>query len=574
MQLATEPNGVDMIRRPRLSRTVGAAAAATIAAGALAAVTLTGTSATAAAAGTGTGYLHTNGSKIVDSSGNVVRLTGLNWFGNETDIGTFHGLWAGKPVTWTQQLDHMASLGYNTIRVPYTGSVVRSTKAVTGVNSDTNPDLQGLTGLQILDRVVNYAGSKGMRIILDRHRPTTAAQTPLWNGGGVSEASEIDDWKFLAQHYANNTTVVGADLFNEPHAEGTDPQGTGADWGGGDARDWRLAAERIGNAILAVQSNWLIIVEGVSCNLPSGGSPNIYDSTPDDPMACTWWGGNLSLAAQYPVRLNVANRLVYSAHDYGISVYDHQDWFDTTKHPDFPANLPAVWDHYWGYLAKQNIAPILVGEFGSTLADPRDTQWMKTLMKYIGDNGLSFTYWSWNPDSGDTGGIVSDDWNTVNQAKQAIVGPYLVPPVGGGSTTPSPTTPSPTTTSPSPTTTPPTPTTTPPTPTTTPPTTTTPVPSGACTATYTSVNVYSGGFQGQVTVKAGSAAISSWTVTITLASGQTITQLWNGSLTSSGTTATVKNLSYNGSVAAGATTTFGYLGSGSGTAPTLTCSAS
>ena len=67
--------------------------------------------------------------------------------------------------------------------------------------------------------------------------------------------------------------------------------------------------------------------------------------------------------------LNVANRLVYSAHDYGISVYDRQPWFND---PTFPANLPAVWDHFWGYLYKQNIAPILVGEFGSTLANPLD----------------------------------------------------------------------------------------------------------------------------------------------------------------------------------------------------------
>ena len=529
-------------RRKRI-KVGGILAAATLVAGTLVAVTLQSGAAQAATGGTGTGYLHTNGNKIVDSTGATVRLTGLNWFGMETDNHTFHGLWAGRPATWTEQLDHMAALGYNTIRVPYTGSSLAAGATATSVNSDTNPDLLGLSPMQILDKVVAYAGQKGMRIILDRHRPTTAGQTALWNGGGVSEASEIADWQMLAQHYANNPTVVGADLFNEPHADGTDPQGTGADWGGGDARDWRLAAERIGNAILATNSNWLIIVEGVSCNLPSGGTPNVWDSIPDDPMACDWWGGNLSLAGQFPVRLNVANRLVYSAHDYGISVYDHQDWFDTTKHPDFPANLPAVWDHFWGYLYKQNVAPILVGEFGSTLQDPRDTQWMKALMSYMGTgvNGMSFTYWSWNPDSGDTGGIVSDDWFTVNQAKQAIVGPYLIPPVGsGGPTTGGPTTGGPT---------------------------------GSCTATYTTVNSYPGGFQGSVTVKAGTSAITSWTVTWTLASGQSITQLWSGALTTSGSNVTVKNLSYNGSLAAGATTTFGFNGAGTASTPTVSCSA-
>ncbi len=40
-----------------------------------------------------------------------------------------------------------------------------------------------------------------------------------------------------------------------------------------------------------------------------------------------------------------------------------RSWF---KAPDYPANLPAIWDKYWGYLYKQNIAPIMMGEFGST----------------------------------------------------------------------------------------------------------------------------------------------------------------------------------------------------------------
>jgi len=50
--------------------------------------------------------------------------------------------------------------------------------------------------------------------------------------------------------------VIGADLHNEPHGPAT--------WGSGDvATDWRLAAERAGNAILKVNPDWLIIVQGV-----------------------------------------------------------------------------------------------------------------------------------------------------------------------------------------------------------------------------------------------------------------------------------------------------------------------
>jgi endoglucanase len=392
----------------------------------LVAVTISATP--AAAAGTGTGFLHTSGNKIVDSTGATVRLTGINWFGMETDNRTFHGLWAS--VTWTSMIDHMASLGYNTIRVPYSGDALKPGATATGINDFTNPDLVGLSPLQILDKVVDYAGRRGMRIVLDRHRPSAAGQTPLWYTSSVSEASMIADWQTLARRYAGNPTVIGGDLFNEPHAEGTDPNGTGACWGcGATARDWRLAAQRIGNAVLSANANWLVFVEGVSC--PSGGSPNVWDGVPDDPMECDWWGGNLARAGEFPVQLSVPNRLVYAPHDYGISVFDRQPWF---KDPNFPNNLPAVWDHFWGYLHRQNIAPIMVGEFGSTLANPLDTQWLTKLMSYMGTgvNGMSFTYWSWNPNSGDTGGIVQDDWVTVNQNKQSILQPYLIAPVASG----------------------------------------------------------------------------------------------------------------------------------------------
>jgi lytic cellulose monooxygenase (C4-dehydrogenating) len=131
-----------------------------------------------------------------------------------------------------------------------------------------------------------------------------------------------------------------------------------------------------------------------------------------------------------------------------------------------------------------------------------------------------------------------------------------------------------------PTTTPPVTTTTrPPTTTTTsrPPTTTTsgPPTTGACSATYTITNQWPGGFQGEVRVTAGSAAITGWTVNWTFAGGQTVTQSWNTALTPSGSAMSARNVAWNGSLAAGASTTFGFLGSWNGTnpVPALTCAA-
>src|SRR5690349_3660392 len=111
-------------------------AALAAAAPVLVAATVTAGPASAATAGTGTGYLHTSGNKILDSTGATVRLTGINWFGMETDNKTFHGLWSSNP--WRSQLDTMARLGYNTLRVPFSNDALKPGAAATGVNDYVN----------------------------------------------------------------------------------------------------------------------------------------------------------------------------------------------------------------------------------------------------------------------------------------------------------------------------------------------------------------------------------------------------------------------------------------------------
>nr|BBH87659.1 hypothetical protein KTC_24100 [Thermosporothrix sp. COM3] len=366
----------------------------------------------------GSGYWHTDGSRILDANNQPVRIAGINWFGFETANYTVHGLWTRN---YRDMLDQIKSLGYNTIRLPYSNQLFDAGSTPTGIDFAKNPDLQGLTGLQIMDKIINYSGQIGLRIILDRHRPDSGGQSALWYTSAYPESRWLSDWKMLASRYKGNTTVIGADLHNEPHAP--------ACWGCGDTSlDWRLAAERAGNAILSVNPDWLIFVEGVDCYVSGGGTNG----------GCYWWGGNLTGAQDYPVRLSVPGRLVYSAHDYPSSVYP-QSWFSD---PNYPNNLPALWDQRWGYLHKQGTAPVLLGEFGTKLQSTSDQQWLSKLTQYLGNgtSGMHWTFWSWNPNSGDTGGILNDDWTTVNQAKQAYLNPILFPLDGGnGGGTPTPT---------------------------------------------------------------------------------------------------------------------------------------
>jgi endoglucanase len=204
----------------------------------------------------------------------------------------------------------------------------------------------------------------------------------------------------LARHYLGNRTVIAADLHNEPHG--------GATWGDGKATDWRQAAQRAGNAVLAVNPHLLILVEGIQ----------YYHNDQ------YWWGGQLLGAAQYPVRLSHPDKLVYSPHDYGPSV-SPEAWFSA---PDYPNNLPAVWNQHWGDLPGQG-TPILVGEFsGKSVGDDPEGKWQRALVSYLDKRGIGLIYWAWNPDSTDTDGMLSKDWTTINKRElDAVLGRLPVP---------------------------------------------------------------------------------------------------------------------------------------------------
>ncbi|MBC9005033.1 cellulose binding domain-containing protein, partial [Micromonospora aurantiaca (nom. illeg.)] len=113
-----------------------------------------------------------------------------------------------------------------------------------------------------------------------------------------------------------------------------------------------------------------------------------------------------------------------------------------------------------------------------------------------------------------------------------------------------------------------------PAPTTPAPTTSPTMPSGTCMAVYKVVSAWNGGFQGEVMIMNHSTrTYSGWTANWTWPSGQTINQVWNGTLSGSGASVSVSNAAYNGSVPPEGTTTFGFTANFSGTnsLPTVTC---
>ncbi|MEU6621185.1 glycoside hydrolase family 18 chitinase [Streptomyces litmocidini] len=90
----------------------------------------------------------------------------------------------------------------------------------------------------------------------------------------------------------------------------------------------------------------------------------------------------------------------------------------------------------------------------------------------------------------------------------------------------------------------------------------------SATATYTKTQDWGTGFGASWTVKnTGTTTISSWTVEWDYPSGTSVTSAWDATVTSSGTHWTAKNVGWNGTLAPGASVSFGYNGAGPG-APT------
>ncbi len=353
-------------------------------------------------------FLTRSGNNLYDSAENEVRLTGVNWFGFETSLKLPHGLWARDYISMLQQIH---DLGFNCVRLPWSNEIITSEEIVNvntwgpdpynGANP-MNMELVGKTPLEALDVIIDAAQDLGLKVILDNHSRAADGylNEQLWYTDSFTEEQWIDDWLFLAGRYVNNNTVVGFDLNNEPHGI--------ASWGSGDElTDWKAAAELCANAIQEVNSNALIIVEGIE-----NYNGDYY-----------WWGGNLAGVSGSPIEISYMDKLVYSSHEYGPEVH-FQPWFGE---PEFPENMPPIWESHFGYIMDNNEGHILIGEFGIRDESSHggiEGVWFTSFLEYMAED-YSWTFWCFNPNSGDTGGILQDDWCSVNQWKIDYLEPHM-----------------------------------------------------------------------------------------------------------------------------------------------------
>ena len=317
-------------------------------------------------------------------------LHGLNWFGLETDARALFGVQEAQRSVG-DFLRQVKSLGFNALRVPLSPESIDPGYPTPDWAKRGEID----TGREHFEELAREARDAGLYMLWDIHtcssavgfRKTGPTDPACTDYGQQRWLANLGTLARLANEYAPH--VVGIDLFNEPY---------GLTW-----EAWKALAEEGGRTVLRENPRILVFVEGVGSEGYQGGEG-------------VFWGENLTGVAAAPIDLPAA-RLVYSPHVYGPSVYA-QPYFSAASFPD---NMPAVWDKHFGYLFQAGAA-VVPGEFGGRYTGT-DRIWQDAFVDYLRarSSSKSFFYWSLNPNSGDTGGLLLDDWRTVDPGKQSLL---------------------------------------------------------------------------------------------------------------------------------------------------------
>ncbi|MBQ8079007.1 MAG: cellulase family glycosylhydrolase [Oscillospiraceae bacterium] len=393
-------------------------------------------------------WLHVENGKVVDMYGNEVWMTGVNWFGYNVGSQIFDGAWSANVHNCLKLIsDH----GFNLLRVPMSTEIILQWKngepdPMIKLNEYENPELtvEGVVGgkakysFDIWNQVVAWCREEGIKIMMDVHSASTNAaghQYPLWYDDNFSTDDWLEALSWFSEYYKDDDTIIAIDLKNEPH--GKPEEGKFAKWDDStDENNWKYAAERGAMACLEQNPNLLIMVEGTECypDFSRGAdwsTPSVDYAHYGEPSKVfgAWWGGNLRGVKDHPVDIGeYTKQIVYSPHDYGPEVYK-QSWFyleDDTKTFDRQSLLDDYWYDSWAYLVEENRYPLLMGEWGGWVDEEHDKtgenrHWLQEIRDYMTDKHIHHTFWCFNENSSDTGGLVYDNFQKWDDVKYEFI---------------------------------------------------------------------------------------------------------------------------------------------------------
>jgi aryl-phospho-beta-D-glucosidase BglC (GH1 family) len=404
----------------------------------------------------------TRGAQLIGVDGAPLTIKGVNWFGYENGQTNPDGLW-GKVddaivadfvnVVWRMQL-----LGFNTIRLPFSFRDLESAtpkdpkyatcKAITPAEMAASVTPPGVTppvgpvppirapvakhdpticnDYVPMDSMRNrffwamrYIAANGFYVIIDDH---LAYDTLV-----LDDATKwVASWKALAADIAKDPLLknrVMLDLLNEPDARGikwqTGPKGPGF----GMAKYYEDAMD----AIYAVHPTALMLIEG--CGQLGLVAMNWGDGFATD--AAVVKAGGVEDARPFfeaIVKKPYANNVVISPHIYPPSISTHNEP-EVVLAPGLFTRL----DNSFGYLTKTGFCPtaggpcklypVVYGETGAKFDKELDVKFLEDFARYMttSTDGHAPTpnmvWWCWNANSGDTGGVVNDQWKEINWFK-------------------------------------------------------------------------------------------------------------------------------------------------------------
>lgn len=336
--------------------------------------------------------LRTRGRDIVDSRGRRFKLVSVNWYGASDELLVPGGLDIQHRDVIAETIKR---LGFNSVQLPYADEMVTKNPVPYSQHLSANPDLIGLPAMDVFHAIIQSLTDANIAVIVNNHitkatwccgaDPCDAGWANGHLGGLCSvrqtEEEWVRHWETIMTPHVNNSLVIGVDLRNEIRGL----------WGTMPWFKWARAAEKCGNRLLKMNRDWLVVVEGTESS------------------------NDLSGVKGRPVELEVAHRVVYSAHVYGWSGWG--SWggrFMQREYESFAETMR----HNWAYLVEDDIAPVWVGEFGAShLPSMGGANYWQHLMRFLKSVDADFGYWALNPrkpsgNVSETYSLVGDDWVT------------------------------------------------------------------------------------------------------------------------------------------------------------------
>ena len=315
---------------------------------------------------------------IATSAGAITK--GINFFGFETETKSVHMLWC-QPLEW--HMNKIADLGFNSIRLPVSEDFIMADwNTMYPGDGVVNPQFpqHNMKSIEIMDELFTLAAQRNVTIIMDIHRLYNSQQAakPFIENTIYTFVRFMDAWVKILTRYESRSNFVGIDVFNEYQSN---------DW-----NDWKnLAQITINHIESTFPGRFIYYVEGAR------------------------WGGDLSGAMNNPLTfgdINVQNRVYYSVHKY---------WFSDSNIVNNEDQLINSWEYSFGFLNDR----VMVGEWGYISEEWMQSQWAEYFIKYLKNKNIRNTYfWSYNPDSGDTKGVLMDDCVNVNSQKMVLLNKF------------------------------------------------------------------------------------------------------------------------------------------------------